>query len=127
MIQYDEYLDENSDCICAGLLSLFCGIFFTRKIGNLLEDYHDTPQKREGKECDVMIFGDTELASGCESYLNAMVSTAAVWHWWRKNVRRTAGNGCCVFALDDSDYENLVACGMLHGKEKKGKTVCSLK
>lgn len=105
----------------------FVGYFFTRKIGNLLEDYHDTPQERKGEECDVMIFGDTELACGCESYLNAMGVNCSRMAVVEENVRRTAGNGCCVFALDDSDYENLVACGMLHGRDKRGRlyAVCN--
>ena len=91
------------------------GYLFVKKMTDLLEiETEDQPDKKR-KTCDVIIFGDNKFARGCEEYLNAKgiycLRIAGMEQRRIQGIRRAG----YVVALDDSDYQNLVACGVLQG------------
>lgn len=88
---------------------LFVGLIFTSKIEFLCKDMNED----EEKKCKIMIFGKNKLAKDCESFFNAKhmkceriekIETDLKCKVWKANY---------ILAVDDSDYENLVACTVL--------------
>ena len=106
------------DLLLAAAMLCFMGMagyFFVKKMTDLIEiETEDQPDKKR-KICDVVIFGDNPFARGCEEYLNAKgiccLRIAGMEQRRFRDIRRAG----YVVALDDSDYQNLVACGVLQG------------
>ena len=79
---------------------LVVGHFFIEKMSPFFQGIEDSK-----KACEAVIFGNTQFAKECEQYLHET----------------------CIVALDESDYQNLVACGILkeYCKSRRSCAICN--
>lgn len=89
------------------------GYFFVNKMTDLLE--FEKEEQPERKRCDVIIFGKSKFARGCESYLNSRGLSCQRIEGMEQRRLGKIKRASYVVALDDSDYQNLVICGVLQG------------
>ncbi len=88
---------------------LLIGLIFTSKLEFLCKDM----EKDEKTTCKIIIFGKNKLAKDCEAFFNTKrikckriekIETDLKYNIWKADY---------ILAVDDSDYENLVACTVL--------------
>ena len=114
--------------ITLGIAALFMvyllvvGHFFIEKMSPFFHGIED----RE-KACEVIIFGETEFAKECEQYLHDTGISCFRIETIEKGQMEKAPKAGCIVALDESDYQNLVACGILkeYCKSRRSCAICN--
>ena len=116
LLQKGDCMRMLTDLLLAAAMLGFMGITgycFVRKMAELLELETEVREKKRKAGCDVVIFGRSDFARECEDYLNSRgLSCFRIEEMERRRLQNVRRAGYVV-ALDPSDYQNLVACGIL--------------
>ena len=101
---------------------LVVGHFFIEKMSPFFQGIEDSK-----KACEAVIFGNTQFAKECEQYLHETgISCFRIETIEQEQMEKIPKAGCIV-ALDESDYQNLVACGILkeYCKSRRSCAICN--
>ena len=88
---------------------LFIGLIFKSKLEFFCRDM----EKDENETYKIIVFGKSKLAKDCEAFFNRKCIRCKRIEKLETDLKCNIWKANYILAVDDSDYENLVACTVL--------------